>query len=67
MNGFTILLALGVVAAFLVVMRRLAFLEQELRRVESLIPHTAPEPEVPPSLRTEPSVPPRPAADNAPC
>ena len=37
MNAFTLLLALGVGAAFYVVLRRLAIVEQELRRVESLI------------------------------
>ncbi|RYY26265.1 MAG: DUF2339 domain-containing protein [Sphingomonadales bacterium] len=35
--GWTILLALGVAAAFFVVLRRINFLEQELRRVESLL------------------------------
>ncbi|MBX3563097.1 MAG: DUF2339 domain-containing protein [Sphingomonas sp.] len=35
--GWTLLLALGVAAAFAVVLRRLNFLEQELRRVESLL------------------------------
>ncbi|MDP5280171.1 DUF2339 domain-containing protein, partial [Sphingomonas sp. DG1-23] len=37
MNAFTLLLALGVGAAFFVVLRRLAVVEQELRRVESLV------------------------------
>lgn len=37
MNVFTLLLALGVAAAFFVVLRRLAVVEQELRRVESLV------------------------------
>jgi uncharacterized membrane protein len=36
-TGFVLLLALGVAAAFFVVLRRLAFVEQELRRVESEI------------------------------
>lgn len=35
--GLTLLLALGVAAAFIVVLRRINFLEQELRRVESLL------------------------------
>lgn len=35
--GWTFLLALGVAAAFAVVLRRINFLEQELRRVESLL------------------------------
>ena len=34
---WTFLLALGVAAAFFVVLRRINFLEQELRRVESLL------------------------------
>lgn len=37
MNAFTLLLALGVGAAFFVVLRRLTVVEQELRRVESLL------------------------------
>lgn len=37
MNVFTLLLALGVGAAFFVVLRRLTVVEQELRRVESLV------------------------------
>lgn len=37
MNVFTLLLALGVGAAFFVVLRRLTVVEQELRRVESLL------------------------------
>ncbi|MDT8758994.1 DUF2339 domain-containing protein [Sphingomonas psychrotolerans] len=37
MNAFTLLLALGVGAAFFAVLRRLAVVEQELRRVESLV------------------------------
>jgi len=36
-NAFTLLLALGVGAAFFVVLRRLTVVEQELRRVESLV------------------------------
>jgi uncharacterized membrane protein len=36
-NAFTLLLALGAAAAFFVVLRRIAFLEEELRRVESLL------------------------------
>jgi uncharacterized membrane protein len=36
-DAFTLLLALGVAAAFFVVLRRLAVVEQELRRVESQI------------------------------
>jgi uncharacterized membrane protein len=36
-NVFTLLLALGVGAAFFVVLRRLTVVEQELRRVESLV------------------------------
>ncbi|HEX8300758.1 DUF2339 domain-containing protein [Sphingomonas sp.] len=35
--GWTILLALGVAAAFAFILRRVNFLEQELRRVESLL------------------------------
>jgi len=35
--SLTLLLALGAAAAFYIVLRRIAFLEQELRRVESLI------------------------------
>ncbi|TGX42544.1 DUF2339 domain-containing protein [Sphingomonas naasensis] len=35
--AFTLLLVLGVAAAFFVVLRRLAVVEQELRRVESLV------------------------------
>lgn len=38
MIGWIILLALCVAAAFFMVLQRLSFLEQELRRVESLIP-----------------------------
>ena len=41
MNAFTLLLALGVGAAFFVVLRRLAVVEQELRRVESLVARLA--------------------------
>ncbi|WP_307116541.1 DUF2339 domain-containing protein [Sphingomonas kyeonggiensis] len=37
MIALTLLLALGAAAAFYIVLRRVAFLEQELRRVESLI------------------------------
>lgn len=37
--GWTFLLALGVIAAFAVVLRRINILEQELRRVESLLLH----------------------------
>ncbi|WP_342248578.1 DUF2339 domain-containing protein [Sphingomonas sp. OTU376] len=37
MTGLTLLLALGAAAAFYIVLRRMAFLEQELRRVESRI------------------------------
>ncbi|WP_253190357.1 DUF2339 domain-containing protein [Sphingomonas sp. LM7] len=37
MTLFTLLLALGVAAAFFVVLRRLTVVEQELRRVESLV------------------------------
>ncbi len=37
MTIFTLLLALGVAAAFYVVLRRLTVVEQELRRVESLV------------------------------
>lgn len=37
MNAFTLLLALGVGAAFFAVLRRLTVVEQELRRVESLV------------------------------
>lgn len=37
MIGLTLLLALGAAAAFYIVLRRVAFLEQELRRVESRI------------------------------
>lgn len=37
MIGFTLLLALGVAVAFFVVLRRLTIVEQELRRVESLV------------------------------
>lgn len=37
MIALTLLVALGAAAAFYIVLRRVAFLEQELRRVESLI------------------------------
>ena len=57
MNGFTILLALGVGAAFFVVLRRLAFLEQELRRVESRI-GAAPAPQPAPAVPAEATAPP---------
>lgn len=36
MSALTLLVALGAAAAFYIVLRRMAFLEQELRRVESL-------------------------------
>jgi len=40
--ALTLLVAPGAAAAFYIVLRRVAFLEQELRRVESLIPGRRP-------------------------
>ncbi|MES2986876.1 MAG: DUF2339 domain-containing protein [Pseudomonadota bacterium] len=55
--GWTILLALGVTAAFMVVLRRINFLEQELRRVESLLVRVQQrEPEAPPVRKKVASV-----------
>ncbi|WP_286712051.1 MULTISPECIES: DUF2339 domain-containing protein [unclassified Sphingomonas] len=63
MIALTLFLILGAAAAFYVVLRRIAFLEEELRRVESLIAardHAAPET---PARRPEFSTPPAPAIE----
>ncbi len=60
MIGLTLLLALGAAAAFYIVLRRTAFLEQELRRVESRIAsleasrHEAPVRPIPQAAAPEP-------------
>lgn len=54
MIALTLLVALGAAAAFYIVLRRVAFLEQELRRVESLILARDPEVREAPIHRAEP-------------
>jgi uncharacterized membrane protein len=58
-----LLLALGAAAAFYIVLRRIAFLEEELRRVESLIALRGRDARETPASSPEPSTLPAPAAD----
>ena len=58
MIALTLLLALGAAAAFYIVLRRIAFLEEELRRVESLIARHDPEVRETPAPPSESPAPP---------
>ncbi|MBL7599139.1 hypothetical protein INQ10_24225, partial [Escherichia coli] len=63
MIALMLLLALGAAAAFYIVLRRIAFLEEELRRVESLIALRGRDARETPASSPEPSTLPAPASD----